>query len=214
LHSGRPAKDFAHTISGYEGKCATWFDVPLHEGSEIRRGTSRVRLAEARAIAKEVKRIADSSGPTLSIGIISFYRAQCDLILEALVDQGLAEEENGEIRISQSYRQTDLGEERLRVGTVDGFQGKEFDVVFLSIVRANDTVIPDQIKEADRERLLNGKYGHLRLANRLNVAMSRQRKLLVVVGDKNMVQGPESKYAVPALTEFLKLCKEENVHGS
>jgi hypothetical protein len=213
LHSGRPAQDFAHAIPGYQGKCAAWFDVPLQEGKEDRRGSSRIRQAEASAIAKEVKRIADTCGPTLSIGVISFYRAQCDLILEALVDQGLAEEEDGEIQISRSYRQTESGDERLRVGTVDGFQGKEFDVVFLSIVRANDVVVPDQKEEKERERLLNGKYGHLRLANRLNVAMSRQRKLLVAVGDKRMVEGSLSEEAVPALTAFLKLCRKEHANG-
>jgi hypothetical protein len=213
LHSGRPAQDFAHAIPGYQGKCAAWLDVPLQEGKEDRRGSSRIRLAEARAIAKEVKRIADTCGPTLSIGVISFYRAQCDLILEALVDQGLAEEEDGEIRIARSYRQTESGDERLRVGTVDGFQGKEFDVVFLSIVRANDAVVSDQKEGNERERLLNGKYGHLRLANRLNVAMSRQRKLLIAVGDKRMAEGPESEEAVPALTAFLKLCREELASG-
>jgi hypothetical protein len=213
LHSGRPAQDFAHAIPGYQGKCAAWLDVPLQEGKEDRRGSSRIRLAEARAIAKEVKRIADTCGPTLSIGVISFYRAQCDLILEALVDQGLAEEEDGEIRIARSYRQTESGDERLRVGTVDGFQGKEFDVVFLSIVRANDAVVSNQKEGNERERLLNGKYGHLRLANRLNVAMSRQRKLLIAVGDKRMAEGPESEEAVPALTAFLKLCREELANG-
>lgn len=209
LHSGRPAQDFAHTIPGYRGKCAAWVDVPLQDGKEEKRGFSRIRVAEARAIAKEVKLIADACGPTISIGVISFYRAQCDVMLDEFVRNGLAEEEDGEIRIAQEYRQTESGDERLRVGTVDAFQGKEFDVVFLSIVRANDQVVPDQKKGEDRERLLNAKYGHLRLANRLNVAMSRQRKLLIAVGDRGIAEGPESEVAVPALNAFLKLCREE-----
>ena len=213
LHSGRPAQDFAHSILGYQGKCAAWLNVPLQDGKEKYLKPGYERRAEASAIAKEVKRIADSCGPTLSIGIISFYRAQCDLILEALVDQGLAEEEDGEIRIARSYRQTEAGDERLRVGTVDAFQGKEFDVVFLSIVRANDVIVSAQKEGDERERLLNGKYGHLRLANRLNVAMSRQRKLLVAVGDQRMAEGPESEEGVPALTAFLKLCREEMANG-
>lgn len=213
LHSGRPAQDFAHTISGYQGKCAAWLDVPLQDGKERFLKPGYERRAESISIAKEVKRIADSCGPSLSIGVISFYRAQCDLILDALADEGLAEEEDGEIRIARSYRQTESGDERLRVGTVDAFQGKEFDVVFLSIVRANDVVVPDQKEGEERERLLNGKYGHLRLANRMNVAMSRQRKLLVAVGDQSMAQGPEAEAGVPALAAFLKLCREEMAHG-
>ena len=106
-----------------------------------------------------------------------------------------------------------VGEPCDGVGTVDAFQGKEFDVVFLSIVRANDVVVPDQKEGEERERLLNGKYGHLRLANRMNVAMSRQRKLLVAVGAKHMAEGPESEEGVPALAAFLKLCREEMAHG-
>ena len=213
LHSGRPAEDFAHTIPGYQGKCAAWLDVPLQDGKERFLKPGYERRAEAISIAKEVKRIADSCGPSLSIGVISFYRAQCDLILDALADEGLAEEEDGEIRIARSYRQTESGDERLRVGTVDAFQGKEFDLVFLSVVRANDVVIPDQKEGEERERLLNSKYGHLRLANRMNVAMSRQRKLLVAVGAKHMAEGHESEEGVPALAAFLKLCREEMAHG-
>ena len=213
LHSGRPTSDFIHTIPGYQGKCAAWLGVPLDDGREGRRGKSRIRQAEASAIAKEVKRIAEFCGPTLSIGVISFYRAQCDLILETFIEHGLAEAEDGGIRIARPYRQTESGDERLRVGTVDAFQGKEFDVVFLSIVCASGTVISDQKEGIDRDRLFNRKYGHLRLSNRLNVAMSRQRKLLVAVGDKSMAEGVESEEAVPALVEFLKLCRKESANG-
>ncbi|MNO88971.1 hypothetical protein D3C76_804410 [compost metagenome] len=213
LHSGKPAEDFAHSAPGYKGQCAAWLDIPLQEGKEKYLAPGYERRTEARAIAKEVKRITEACGPTLSIGVISFYRAQCDCILKAFIDQGLAETEDGEVRIARSYRKTESGEERLRVGTVDAFQGKEFDVVFLSVVRANDKVIPAQADGIEKERLLNGKYGHLRVGNRLNVAMSRQRKLLIAVGDKCMAQGPESEEAVPALTEFLKLCQKEMANG-
>jgi hypothetical protein len=43
--------------------------------------------------------------------------------------------------------------------------------------------------------------------------MSRQRKLLVVVGDKRMAQEAESEDAVPALAKFLKLCQMEMTNG-
>ena len=73
-----------------------------------------------------------------------FHRAQCDLILDALADEGLAEEEDGKSgsraptgRLNQVM--SDCASARL-----DAFQGKEFDVVFLSVVRANDVVVPDQ----------------------------------------------------------------------
>lgn len=213
LHSGRPAEDFTHSIPGYQGKCAAWLDVPLKDGEEEFLKPGYERRAEAISIAKEVRRVADLCGSSLSIGVISFYRAQCERILDAMADEGLAEEEEGEIRIARAYRRTDSGEERLRVGTVDAFQGKEFDVVFLSIVRANAIIVPEQKEGQDRERSLNRKYGHLRLENRLNVAMSRQRKLLVAVGDQRMADGRESEEGVPALAAFLRLCREEVRHG-
>ena len=213
LYSGRPAEDFTHSIPGYQGKCAAWLDVPLKDGEEEFLKPGYERRAEAISIAKEVRRIADLCGPSLSIGVISFYRAQCERILDALADEGLAEKEEGEIRIARTYRRTESGEERLRVGTVDAFQGKEFDVVFLSIVRANAIMVPEQKEGQDRERFLNRKYGHLRLENRLNVAMSRQRKLLVAVGDKRMADSRESEEGVPALAAFLRLCREEVRHG-
>ena len=40
--------------------------------------------------------------------------------------------------------------------------------------------------------------------------MSRQRRLLVVVGDKAMIEHPLAAKAVPGLVGFLQLCKE---HG-
>ena len=213
LHSGRPASDFNNNIAGYQGKCCAWLDVSLIQGNEKRRGTSRIRLAEAEAIAREVKKMIDSEDNNTSIGVISFYKAQCDLILKEFVKQGLAEEEKGEIIISRTYRQTESGEERLRVGTVDSFQGKEFDVVFLSIVRANDNSVTKQKNDHERDVLLTQKYGHLRVANRLNVAMSRQRKLLIAVGARIMAEGDEAKEAIPALVDFLKLCDKERSNG-
>ena len=39
---------------------------------------------------------------------------------------------------------TDAQNERVEIGTVDAFQGKEFDVVFLSCVRANVIDLEDR----------------------------------------------------------------------
>ena len=100
--------------------------------------------------------------------------------------------------------QPSSGRERLHVGTVDAFQGKEFDVVLLSMTRSNRIVVT-----ADED--VRRKYGHLALPNRLCVSMSRQRRLLVVVGDAAMLQDSAARAAVPGLVAFRGLC--QGPHG-
>jgi superfamily I DNA and/or RNA helicase len=90
--------------------------------------------------------------------------------------------------------------ERLRVGTVDAFQGKEFDVVFLSAVRSN------KLRGAT-ERDRRSKFGHLMLENRLCVAMSRQQRLLVTVGDLSFVRADDAREPLRSLYAFSDLCR-------
>jgi superfamily I DNA and/or RNA helicase len=59
------------------------------------------------------------------------------------------------------------GIEQATVNTIDSFQGQERDVVYISLVRSND----------------KSEIGFLRDYRRMNVAMTRARKKLVVVGD-------------------------------
>ena len=55
----------------------------------------------------------------------------------------------------------------ITVNTVDGFQGQERDVIIISLVRANE----------------NGEIGFLRDLRRMNVAMTRARMKLIIMGD-------------------------------
>ena len=84
------------------------------------------------------------NGHEFSIGIISMYRAQKDLLSEKFASI-----------------------ENIEVGTVDSFQGKEKDIIILSTVRTN------------------GNPGHMKDSRRVNVALSRAKESLVIVGDKN-----------------------------
>jgi superfamily I DNA and/or RNA helicase len=57
--------------------------------------------------------------------------------------------------------------DRITVNTIDSFQGQERDVVYISMTRSN----PDS------------KIGFLSDIRRMNVAMTRARKKLVIIGD-------------------------------
>ena len=59
--------------------------------------------------------------------------------------------------------------EGVEVNTVDGFQGQEKEVIILSMVRSN----PQK------------SIGFLKEHRRLNVAVTRARRMLVVIGDRN-----------------------------
>ena len=202
--SGRAAEDFAHDVSlkdgaALTGKVAAWVDVPGERGPESG-GRSKRRPVEARRVAVEAHAVV-SRHPALSVGVITFYAAQRDEILSSMGEVGLTErDDEGGFRIRDEWRRTSDGRERLRVGTVDAFQGKEFDVVFLSLTRSNRVPVKD---EATRRR----RYGFLLLENRLCVAMSRQHRLLVVVGDSAMAAGPDAESSVPGLVAFHKLCE-------
>ncbi len=58
----------------------------------------------------------------------------------------------------------------VEIATVDAFQGRECDVILYSVVRSNP----------------QGNIGFLRNERRLNVALSRARALLIIVGDAKM----------------------------
>lgn len=57
----------------------------------------------------------------------------------------------------------------ITVNTIDGFQGSERDVVLISLVRSN----------------AEGQIGFLRDLRRMNVAMTRARMKLIIIGDSS-----------------------------
>ena len=208
FESARNEDEFAHDVSlgngpSLEGKVGAWLDVPLAEGAESG-GRSKRRQAEANRVAKEAHRVVTQHSG-LSVGVITFYAGQRDEILSSMLDVGLTAHDDEGVHIRDDWLRTTDGRERLRVGTVDSFQGKEFDIVFLSLTRSNN--VRGENDAASRRR-----YGFLMLENRLCVAMSRQQRLLVIVGDAAMAKGAAAESAVPALVAFRELC--EGPHGS
>jgi superfamily I DNA/RNA helicase len=210
------ASHFEQRLQGIENKAAIWINVPNSQGKEdVLPSRSRQRVSEAKTIAEYVNKwIGSEDGSGLSFGVISFYKAQVFAVYEALHKFGITERaQDGTWQICQEYRFLENGEERLRIGTVDAFQGMEFDIVFLSMVRSQDmNALPPHIRnEADCKKKQQKLFGHLMSENRLCVSMSRQKKVLAIVGDGVLANTQIAVDAVPALKNFYDLCHEKGV---
>jgi len=173
----------SHSLGLYKDKPVCWLDMPVASGGEDKnRGgdKSKSREGEADIIAREVEK-ALRINSDFSVGVITFYAKQAGLIKEKI------------------DRMPNILSVRVKVGTVDSFQGREFDVVFLSTVRSNG------------ERFdIKKRVGFLDNPNRLCVAFSRAKRLLAVVGDSETVAGTEQSAAVDALWKFYKLCRSDD----
>jgi hypothetical protein len=187
--SGQDAEAFVHHLPRTKGGPASWLDVPLSVGPAQKEGTSWIRRAEVDATTRLLTEWVESpQAADLTFGVISFYKSQADLIREELRRQ------LGPIAYD---------ERRFRVGTVDSFQGMEFDVVLLSVVRTIPRAWTP--RGEDRARQARGLFGHLCLYNRLNVSMSRQKKLLVVVGDAALAANDLAREFIPGLVDFYEM---------
>ncbi len=82
--------------------------------------------------------------------------------------------------------------ENLTINTIDSFQGQERDVVLISLVRNNDS----------------GTIGFLKDYRRMNVAMTRAKKKLIVVGDSATI-GQDKFYL-----KFLNYCENQGSYRS
>ena len=80
----------------------------------------------------------------------------------------------------------------LEIGTVDGFQGREKEAVIVDLVRSNE----------------HGEIGFLADTRRMNVALTRARRFLLVVADSATL-GAHPYYAA-----FLSYVDEIDAHGS
>ncbi len=224
---------FKHTLPFVSGKAAVWCDVPHDEGDYKEQKNSmksRYRKAEARVAAKLLKQWLDTdTEKKKTFGVISFYSAQCSEVRHELSNLGICNKNGGfmdeykYVESGDTSKENEFGEkielkERIRIGTVDAFQGMEFDAVILCAVRsASEKSINNAYKNYERDTEEGEKeqqrlFGFLMSKNRLCVSMSRQKKVLVVTGDKQLFTSEIAKVAVPELNSFYDLCKN-NEYG-
>ena len=121
-----------------------FLDTAGTEGVERQRpgSTSRENRFESELVKKITAPLLDYLEPR-KIGVISPYDDQVDLL------------------------KSRLEEDNLEVKTVDGFQGREKEVIIISFVRSNP----------------ENELGFLTDVRRLNVSLTRARRKLIMVGD-------------------------------
>lgn len=153
---------------------------------EMLDGTSRVNYGEVEIIDRLLTKFEQSSSflsylnqfskdEDKQIGIISFYGKQIKQL------RSIAREHSSL---------------PIRVSTVDRFQGMERNIVIVSMVRSN-IIQSSRNQQPDKKRYPELGYpkqtslGFAQSPNRLNVALSRAKRLLVIVGNKELFSNLE-----------------------
>jgi len=126
-----------------------WIDTHTNNGSEWSRpgSTSKENRVEAKLIQNIVIQFLNLGIDPSDIGVITPYYDQKILIRKFVKN------------------------EILEVDTVDGFQGREKEIIILSLTRSNP----------------QGNIGFLRDLRRLNVSITRARRKLIVIGDSDTI---------------------------
>ena len=145
---------------------------PLHRlSTEISRGSdSRItNPCEAIITTQLVEALVTVGVPTQEIGVITLYRSQLTLLKQHLRN-----------RVSSG----------LEMHTADKFQGRDKEVVVLSLVRSNEAGnVGDLLKDW----------------RRVNVALTRARTKLLIVGSRETIRKGN-----PLLKKFIELVESNN----
>lgn len=112
----------------------------------------------------------------IDIGIISPYKEQVSWLKENRPNYELNTEKVSELRIR----------------TIDGFQGEECDIIYISLVRSNS----DQ------------QIGFLNDLRRMNVAITRAKKKLIIIGDSATIGSN------PFYKSFIEYCEKNGYYRS
>lgn len=170
---------------------SVWLDVkPSPSDISNWFSKSNYNLAEIKVVDTHLRRFmnwsklhkSDESGSDgyWRVAILSFYNGQVNKLAE-MVRNILGTR-------GRNYFESRVNNLRIEVCTVDRFQGHEADIVFLSFVNTKN------------------KIGFLDNSNRLNVALTRAKYQLVIVGDRRNFR--DSKYSTDLLRNLERLTPE------
>lgn len=150
------------------------------QGEVVRAAQGCYCPAQIEAIVKELVEL-DGIGFDGSVGVVTPFRVHADRLRD---------------RIHEHLDRSALKRWRLIVDTADGFQGDERDLILFSLVGGDG--MPD------------GSLGFLRAGpNRFNVAVSRARQALHVLGDSQWAEG----CGIHFISDLLRRCREKPPQG-
>ena len=110
-------------------------------------------------------------------------------IVEDYLNIGVNEEDIGIISPYADQVKIIQDKTPVEVKTVDGFQGREKEIIIISTVRSNE----------------NGNIGFLKDLRRLNVAITRAKRKLIIIGNKNTLS------TNPTYDRLIKFCDNQNL---
>ncbi len=168
-----------------------WINVTT---PEIQEGTSRVNFGEIEAVDNILNLLKNCEGKSefdewlksktleeRQIGLISFYGKQINYLEKMLVHvHNDLYKGRGKVNDKQNL---------IRLSTVDRFQGMERNIIIVSMVRSNK-IASSQYQQPDFDLYESTGYlnqeslGFAESPNRLNVALSRAKRLLIIVGNR------------------------------
>ena len=178
------------------GGCVTWVDTSSggkksYDSKPVGKGVdphSFVNDYEAEVIIAILNRLYEADkqekifveGDDSKIGVICMYSEQVRLLVRKIN--------------SLSWARSLLERRIIKIDTVDSYQGKENDIVILSLVRSNSF----------------GKQGHVSYEGRSNVAVSRAKEALFVVGDKRMWGESNQNTPFGRILNYIELKKSQS----
>lgn len=182
-YHGISIEDFICGESLSPSNHVVWIDI---NSPEMIDGTSRVNEGEIKVISHLLNKLSASDSfksycnkwnkeEDKEIGIISFYSKQRNRIRQ----------------MSKSFNNL-----LLKIDVVDRFQGMERNIIIVSMVRS-DTIISNPQQAPDFTAYGPSGYpeqcdlGFAQSPNRLNVALSRAKRLLIIIGNSALFRHKE-----------------------
>lgn len=175
ISNGVPIEDRIHTIEQYKGLAIIWIDTSRCKDRFEEPVSTTYYNLLEASIVKEQLKIINQS--------IEGYKFSVGIITSYGGQKNLIRKE------IQSLNCNNIKDEII-VNSVDAFQGGQKDIIIYSTVRSSDK---------------HHRIGYLKSEERLNVAFSRAKRLLIVIGDaKFLINAYAENNKFPEIIKYIK----------